>query len=166
MTVGLVSIQFGTLLDLPGLNKLLTGRIDLWAAVWEMIQPRFWFGYGFRAFWIAEDEIPRAVFNMVGWMPRSAHNGYLDLWLSLGVAGIFMFMLSVFTSAAGLLGRAASDGWDQILWPIIFQCLFLLANMTEDVILAHNDMFWVLYVATIAWQSRSMRAGTRGRPLR
>ena len=77
-----------------------------------------------------------------------------------------MFMLSVFTCIAGLLRKARSQGWDEIQWPIIFLSLFLLSNMTEDIILAPNDMFWVLYVATITWQSPSILASTRVEPSR
>lgn len=78
-------------------SETLTGRAFIWPEVLYFIGRRPWLGYGFEAFWTpARIEV---ISTDLGWGLREAHNAYLEMLLSLGLAGL---VLTLSVVAAGL----------------------------------------------------------------
>lgn len=82
------------LLDTVMTDSTFTGRTEVWQFVLDRIRERPLFGYGFSAFW----GTPQVVFGMGSpdiWANTAghAHNGYLDLALTLGLPGTALVML-------------------------------------------------------------------------
>lgn len=136
-------------LNALGKEPTLTGRTELWRAVWSSILERPWLGYGYGVFWTGWEGASGTVLEAVGWQTPHAHNGVLDLWLSLGFIGVATFVAS-FVAAVGRAVAAAQarDSVDAI-WPLVFLSFMLFYNMTESTILRAHSLYWVLYVATI-----------------
>ncbi len=134
------------LLTILGRNNTLSGRTVLWQLVWDKIQQRPWLGYGYSAFWLGWDSQAAGVWNMLHWTPPHAHNGYLDLWLELGLVGISFFVLSLLANfrKAFVLALKGRDMVD--IFPVLFFAFTALYNITESTIMARNSIFWVLYV--------------------
>ncbi len=130
-----------------GKDATLTGRTDLWLLLWNMICKRPWFGYGYGAFWHGFDSASAEVWYVADWHPPNAHNGFLDLWLSLGILGLFIFILgflkTLYQAFIWLRSSKTSDGF----WPLMFIVYFILSNLTESALMLQNDIFTVLYVA-------------------
>jgi O-antigen ligase len=86
-----------------GRNPTLTTRTLLWADILELpINP--WVGTGWDTFW-SGDKVT-LLWEKRGWSPRSAHNGYLEIYISLGWAGIvllFFVLLGAFRNSAASL---------------------------------------------------------------
>jgi len=82
-------------LGLLGKDLTLTGRIPLWLILIPMALARPLLGYGYGAFWLGESG-PSAVVWAMTWDASHAHNGYLDLWLEIGLigAGIVIVLLA------------------------------------------------------------------------
>jgi exopolysaccharide production protein ExoQ len=146
----------------------LTGRTTLWAVLGALILLRPWLGYGYQAFWWGEAGEVSDVWKLAGWTPEGAHNGFLEIALGLGIAGLVVlslgFLLS-FKKAFRSLSRARGvDG----LWPVTFLSYFLLYNLTESSVLQTNNILWVLYVGTVLAlrQEPVQRAQARGRAAR
>jgi exopolysaccharide production protein ExoQ len=134
--------------ELVGRDATLTGRTDLWLAVIEFIAARPLLGYGYQAFWFGED-VSADVKEIAGWVGASAHNGFLDLTLALGVVGATVFGIGLLIC----MGRAAlhlrrGEGIDGV-WPLAFLLYFVLYNMTETSLLIPTDMLWAVYVAIV-----------------
>src|SRR5947199_1655229 len=117
-----------------------------------MVQRHPWLGYGYGGFWLYWDgpsaEIWRVCIVRYGWLPPNGHDGFLDLWLDLGLVGLVAFLVSLF----GSIGRAvrlahASRRFDD-LFPTILLYFTILANLTESALVTHNSLIWVLLVAT------------------
>ncbi|HEV7283996.1 MAG TPA: O-antigen ligase family protein [Kaistia sp.] len=121
-----------------------TGRDELWAFALRSAQERFWLGHGYGAFWdvgLAADPLQRL--EPGTWLGdveigtiNQAHNGYLELWLHVGLPATIAAALIVASGAlsgtaqaiAGPLGRparAAIGFLAMLLW------LYLLHNLTE-----------------------------------
>jgi exopolysaccharide production protein ExoQ len=68
----------------------LNGRTALWSDVLQM-NSNPWIGTGFESFWIG----PRIEYfwGKYPWHPNQAHNGYLEIYLTLGIAGLVVFAL-------------------------------------------------------------------------
>jgi len=78
-------------------SESLSGRALIWPEVVRYGWERFWFGYGYEAFWTpARIE---AISDDLGWGLREAHNGYLEMWLWLGAIGAALLLLAAFAAA-------------------------------------------------------------------
>lgn len=148
-----------TALGALGKDATLSGRTDLWSVLWEMIWNRPLLGYGYGGFWQgAKGEASSYVWQVVGWEAPHGHNGYLDLWIDLGLLGLSTFVIYF------LLNILRGVAWARLtkkpagLWPLTYLTFFFLANLTESVVLTQHNILWILYVATVlsmATQSRS-----------
>ncbi len=73
-----------------GRSTGLTGRIQLWDVLLSM-NTSPWFGTGYSSFWLG-DRLQR-LWTIFPWQPNEAHNGYLEILLNLGWAGIALFAM-------------------------------------------------------------------------
>jgi exopolysaccharide production protein ExoQ len=76
-----------------GRSPTLTGRVPLWILSFVMALRRPWLGYGFNAFWLPDNMYVQKIWNLLRWQPPHAHNGFLELWLELGLVGAALFLL-------------------------------------------------------------------------
>jgi O-antigen ligase len=75
-----------------------TGRWQLWEVIWDQILQHYWIGYGFGAFWdVNGADNSFGLARSVGWLGvvGQAHNGYLDLFLQIGLIGLILALLSL-----------------------------------------------------------------------
>jgi exopolysaccharide production protein ExoQ len=134
-------------LDAMGRDLTLTGRTELWEAVFVMIKKRPVLGYGYSAFWLGLDGKSEYVWRMVGWKVPHAHNGLLDLWLDVGLLGVLIFIAGFFQAVRNAVCMIRSTNNIEALWPLVYLTFMLLCNLTESTILKHYSIFWVLYVS-------------------
>lgn len=81
---------YGTVIGLSGHEATLESRGLLWQTLLQMDTSPF-FGTGFESFWL-EDRIRNLwAMNEFAYHPTQAHNGYLELYLNLGVVGLLIF---------------------------------------------------------------------------
>lgn len=133
--------------QLPEVDLTLTGRTALWQAVLEKIQQQPWLGYGYSAFWLGSKEPSGHLWRILAWETPNAHNGYLDLWLQIGLVGLVIFMISFITNIFRTLFLAREKKSTFALFAMIFLLILLINNVTESFILVQNCIFWILYVA-------------------
>ena len=135
-----------TILAALGRDATLTGRTGIWSAVLDKIWERPWLGYGYQVFWQGWYGESADVWSSLRFDPPHAHDGFLDLWLDLGLLGLSVFALSFI---AGYLRAVA---WVRLtknlegLWPLVYLTFMLLINITESSLMRENAL-WVLYVA-------------------
>jgi exopolysaccharide production protein ExoQ len=144
-------------LELLGKDATLTGRVPLWNEVDEAIAARPLLGYGYQAFWTPASAEAWRIWATVGWDAPHAHNGYRETMLSLGIVGFATFATVVLRGlgqGASLERRAPAQGWH---WLNVFIGTFLVMNLTESLILAQNDFFWILFMACVIMMSLRYR---------
>ena len=78
---------FERVVDLTGHNTTIAGRIQLWNDLLAMHTNPI-FGVGFESFWLG-DRVT-ALWETRWWHPNEAHNGYLEIYLNLGIVGLCM----------------------------------------------------------------------------
>lgn len=139
-----------TVLESAGKDLTLSGRTDLWGLVLDMIQLRPWLGYGFGGFWRGWNGASAYIWTAEWWLPMHSHNGYLNLWLDLGLVGLMIFGFSFLMVLRRAIIWVRSTNSPEYLMPLSFLTFMLLYNLTESVILLQNTIFWILYV-TIAF---------------
>jgi len=144
------------LIALPGLALLvgrdgtLSGRTAIWAQVAHFILRRPLFGYGYDAFWRGMQGPSFQVAAAVHFIVAHAHNGFLEIGIELGAAGLVLFAFSWLRAWRRLwpLWRLGAIG--RIAWPIAILVLIALYDLDENTLLIYNGLFWILYVAALS----------------
>lgn len=136
-------------MKLMGRSADLTGRTDLWQWVVIMIMKRPWLGYGYSGFWRSASDQSDVIEAHVGWSPIYAHNGYLELMLSLGLAGLLLFAWFMGKGLWRAVARAKHAESLADLWPLAFMLFFLIHNLGECSILLQNSLEWALCIAVV-----------------
>jgi exopolysaccharide production protein ExoQ len=128
----------------------LTGRTELWAAVLEISIPeRPWLGYGYDSFWVGWEGPSGQIWHATNTRAAGAQNGILDLWLQLGLLGIVVFAVQFLRSLLRAVAWARHTKTAEGLWPLVYLTYFVLYNITQNIILVQNSIYWILYTSTV-----------------
>ncbi len=147
------------IIDLLNAGSEFEVRYRLWLSVWNYIQVHPLEGWGWIGGWQG-DEPP---FNYITWTVGREHgsalNAYLDVYLQVGLVGIFAFVL--------LCGFAFLRSWllasnrrsTIYVWPALVLVALLATGMTESFLL--REAGWLLLVISavkgsqgMSWRSR------------
>ena len=128
-----------------------TGRDELWAFVYRAANEYPNIGYGYGAFWdvgIGADPLQRVepgawLGEVAPGVINQAHNGYLDLWVQLGLPAMLLgvatvlFAIIVGCVAVYLLPRGHRDRIALVTMVAIL-VVYLLHNLTESSLFARG----------------------------
>ena len=87
--------QFLANIGKQGKDLTFTGRTYLWAYIVNIAQSHLWLGCGFQGFWVGIDPKLGLLYDVIGWVPNQAHNGYIDLLNETGLVGVLLFIILV-----------------------------------------------------------------------
>jgi O-antigen ligase len=139
--------SYESLIAALGRDPSLTGRVPLWKAIIPMALEKPVLGYGYGAFWLGSAGPSVWVWTAIGWRAVHGHNGYLDLWLDLGIVGLALGTLLlgqvVVRNFRHVMG--AWTGADPVFWAS-FGLFIALYNFAESTFLKPNSLYWVLLV--------------------
>ena len=156
-------LQFGFGIDIitaiseaVGRDPTLTDRTLIWSAVLSTnTNPLF--GTGFESFWLGP-RLP-SVWAQVGAI-NEAHNGYLEVYLSLGFFGLSLvvgFLIASYRTIYRRFRTSSNLGSLSLaLWTIL-----LFYNVTESALFKASQLMWVVFLlGAIAVPARSKRSRT------
>lgn len=136
-----------SLLTSIGRDTTLSGRTFIWQYVWDQIQLRPWLGYGLAAFWNGFEGPSGYIQLAMRIAVIYAHNGFLDLWLSIGAVGLGLFVVGFMMTTAQSLALLRMTKAPEGFWPLLFLSYILLSNLTEGTITNLSSSFWAIYAA-------------------
>jgi len=157
--IGLSLVSIGCLLAnsaLPRLVQMLgrdgtmTGRTEIWRAVLVSIMKHPLLGYGFSAFWLSLQGESANIILALRWAVPAAHNGFLEIWLQLGLLGLLIFLAGFFFALHTAIRGLRRGVCAETIWPFATLLLTLVYNLDESSLMQPNDFLWLLYVATLA----------------
>lgn len=120
-----------------GRDRTMTGRADIWEAVLALT-PNSLLGAGYESFWLG-DRLT-ALWTKFWWHPTQAHNGYLEVYLNLGLFGICalgVFLLISYRRIWRPTNTLEFASLSLAVWVIM-----VLYNVTESA--AFKGPLWVL----------------------
>lgn len=146
LTVILALFDFNAAAVLPLIleDTSFTGRDELWAFVGRVVLERFWLGHGYGAFWdvgIGADPLLRI--DPGSWLGdvetgviNQAHNGYLELWLHIGLPATILatgVVLVAFCKALYFYAAATRAAGTRAAFAFLAVMLlvYILHNLTE-----------------------------------
>jgi O-antigen ligase len=156
--IGLVSLLIIQVLAISFLNESLapvffsaagrdtsfTGRVPLWQELLEIGGHSPLIGYGFASFWLDGDRVEE-IWNRVNWTPTTAHNGYLDIFLDLGIIGlILLFLLLVQTYRGIVRSHENAPGLSQL--KVVLFAMAFFHNFTESSFGKPFSPIWLLFL--------------------
>lgn len=154
LTVGSISTllldNLPVVADALGKDLTLTGRTDIWSAMFDLIWERPWLGYGFNAVWRDWDsQVTAYLWRTLAWECPYGHNGFMDLFAELGIAGLSVFLLSFITTYfRGVMWLRVTKCIEGI-WPLMYLTFLVMYNISESTLLETNSIFWIIYVSTV-----------------
>jgi len=145
---------------LPWLGRdiTLTRRTEIWQLVIPAIGAHPWIGHGAGAFWHGSDA-SREISRTLRFDPGSAHNGFLDLALDLGVVGLVALAIPFALALVRAVRLALTTPGAGALWPLAFLSWFVTSNLAEGALLRRGPLSWAVFVATGA--TLALRANGR-----
>ncbi len=158
----LIGLLSEDVLSVLGKDATLTGRTILWQVVVDAISQKPAFGYGYAAFWGSNAPAASLVYPYIGWLPGTAHNGFLEVALNCGIIGeiLFLWLLAL------ALWRASAMFWQgrDILsgWPLFLMLCVIFKNITETSLLAHGEADWIVFVAAFVFATDARAQAVSG----
>ncbi len=138
------------LFSLLGKDSTLTGRTGIWSAAIDSISRRPLFGYGYQAFWLGLEGESYRVILAVSWLLAQAQNGFLDVTLEMGAAGLAIVLLIfgfAFRDAAVCLFRSRDHAQLRAVeWYLAIVILTLICNFDESFLFEPKHLGSMLFV--------------------
>jgi O-antigen ligase len=138
-----------------GRNITLTGRTDLWASVLELSTNPI-LGAGYASFWLG-DRLA-TLWDLYFFRPTQAHNGYLEIYLNLGILGVICLLGILFSSYRSVRARWERYTTDSVedtrtrdwsRYAMAYMVGLLLYNITESTFVALNSLYIVLLMVVV-----------------
>jgi exopolysaccharide production protein ExoQ len=168
--VAAVLVLRGPILHVLGKSTDLTGRGNIWAKVWDLVEQHPVVGWGWIGYWWPASRPLGTLYTQHGVTYLQAHDAYLDVWMQLGVIGLVVFVVYVLTSLHRAWACATRVAYDEDQSPIAFSPVTLAAllvatalvvqSLTESRLLYEGD--WILF-ALLSIKSRNVLVGEEPR---
>lgn len=132
------------ILAIVGKDPSLSGRTLIWQAAIEAISKRPLLGYGYAAFFSSLSAGAGSFVPTTHFVVNHTHDGFLMVWINLGLAGLALFSASVLNAM-----KNAWSSWRQNPYTDWYICLIvvtLVENIAEVSIVTSNDLSWLLFV--------------------
>jgi O-antigen ligase len=119
-----------------GRDSTLTGRTELWRQL-LLVDINALLGAGYEGFWVG-DRLEQLWAQFL-WKPNQAHNGYLEMYLNLGLVGLCLLaslLIGTYRTVSGRLPTSRTFASLSIaMWTI-----FVMYNVTEGAVI--NGVVW------------------------
>lgn len=157
MLIVVLPATIAIILPLLGRDLTLTGRVKLWEYAFEKGVDRFWLGAGYRTFWVDKLTFDLILRQRYWGIPgqtikltSTGHNGFLDIWLELGMIGL-MLMLMIFMTILIRANRFLKQTKDMtFLWHIGIFAYGIVYYSANGFMLKHDDIAWFTVAYAIA----------------
>ncbi|HKN73643.1 MAG TPA: O-antigen ligase family protein [Candidatus Acidoferrum sp.] len=155
--MALIGVETGDVMSLMGRSSDMTGRTELWNAVFQTILQRPLLGFGFSGFWKDASPSSAVIEQQIRWTPTYSHNGYLEIALSLGSIGLLLVAWMLASGLKRAWRQAKGDGSYLDSWPLALFLFVVIHNGAECTIAWQNCLEWGVCVATIVGSDPGVR---------
>jgi O-antigen ligase len=134
------------ILGMLGRDATLTGRTEIWAAVKSHpVDPIL--GCGYLNFWdiVGTIDLETGEANL-----KTAHNGYLEVYLDGGYLGVF-FLVIMLINAGINHGRSFVRNYPAGVIGLAFFCMLLLNNISESLFARRGPLWSAFLLTTIGY---------------
>ena len=149
-------ITFGFLFEYSGIGTALdclhiydsfcvpgTGRFTIWNAVIQdaFSDERLLWGYGYAVYFKELSEVYLSNIGLGGFIPHDPHNGFVDIFASMGAVGVTVYTILLLLAARGLRGVSQNE----FVFFFVFVLVYVTSNFTESYFLKSTNIYPVLF---------------------
>lgn len=135
------------ILSLLGRDATLTGRTELWSMSLTFVGNHL-VGVGYESYWLGERL--QVFWSRYWWHPTQVHNGYLDIYLSLGIIGLFL-LFGVLVSSYNKTKRSLSNDFYVGTLQLPLFIAYLAYNVTENAF-GMSSLYWFVFLIVVLLQ--------------
>jgi O-antigen ligase len=147
VSVSALFLNLGSgLVQTMGRDPSLTGRTDIWKLVLGMAHNPL-FGTGFDSFWLGS-RLER-IWSVYWWHPVQAHDGYIDIYLNLGIVGLTLLAVLLVSGYLNILAAFRDDSRSSSL-RLAFLVVAVAYNFTESAFHVMDPIWIFLLLSTVA----------------
>jgi O-antigen ligase len=137
--------------DQLGKDMDFNGRVPIWNLCLDKIWERPLLGYGYAGFWTSEESLYVINNSWASGEARNsrfhAHNGFIEVLLSLGWLGGSLFIINFITVLTRVVTINSSTKTKESFWYLQFLTISIFYNLTEVGTIVSNHLIWALYVS-------------------
>ncbi len=126
-----------------GEDPTLTGRTLLWDELMKIAAQHKLLGSGYGGFWIGN--IGNNLWEIFQWNPGQAHNGYIDVYIDLGIVGLLFLISLIFLTYRNVLTNLRNDS-DYGRYRLALLAMILIYNVTESSFIKPTALLWFLFL--------------------
>jgi exopolysaccharide production protein ExoQ len=128
-----------------GRESTLTGRTELWQVLIDMSTKPL-IGTGYNSFWLG-DRL-KILSDMYWWGPTEAHNGYLEVYINIGIIGLILFIGFMFTAYINIRRSLLID-FEYGRFRMVLLGTILLYNLTESTFRPDMLMYFIFILISV-----------------
>jgi O-antigen ligase len=139
----------GSLSETLGRGSTLSGRTMLWARLLELDTDPI-FGAGFNSFWLGDRPEQVKLQGGFAYAVNEAHNGYLDIYLSLGLIGVFL-LIGLFVATFWKIRHSLFRNFEWGRYRLGFLAAIVLFNWTERGVGTSSPTWFIFYLIAMEY---------------
>ena len=155
-TLGLMDQLFGIVLNSLDRDPTLSARTLIWSsALATATQIHPFIGGGYEVAW--QGGIGRAVQSAIGIDPSHAHNGYIMVYIELGLVGFLILLYALWKITSRLITTMPGENSRIYFFIGSWVVLFIGNNLSGSYLTQPGDIYWLqilLTPVTIDWVSK------------
>ena len=125
-----------------GRNLTFTDRTFIWKSLLSFnINPMIGVGYG--SFWLGNRLL--TLWGMLGYEPSQSHNGYLNVYLELGVVGLCLLIGVIYFTFLNIKKSSLFDDFDYVRFRMAIFVFALIHNIMESSF-GMNTLIWFVFL--------------------
>lgn len=135
-------------IDLIGHADTFWGRVQTWPQYIDLMDASPLIGTGYDSFWLG-DRL-KELWGQYRWHPTEAHNGYLGIYLELGIIGVIL-LIGVIFSALRNICKTFTTNFDFGVFQISFLIIILFYNITESAFKGLHLVWFIFFLIAMEY---------------
>jgi len=132
--------------EATGRDLTLTGRTDLWNDILVIASKHPMLGVGYGSFWIGD--LANNLWQNHPWKPEQGHNGYIDIYVELGVVGLILLGGVIIAAFKGAL-RTLEVNFEYGRLRLVYLTMIVFHNITESSFGRGHHNLWLLFLFVV-----------------
>lgn len=116
-----------------------SGRYGIFKSIIDLIKQRLFLGYGIGSCWMEGSYTYNVIYNIFGFNPNSAHNGFLDIVFNIGFIGFGLYII-ILMSIVILNKKYCGENY-KFTSILIF---LLVLSIFESTLSNFKGIYWVI----------------------